>query len=109
MPYSTVIDVNSCMVAVGDGTEEMQFEPGRALSPLQLEWHLAKYPIVVVISDGAQSVEYDLETFISKTYRLNNGSIRFGALKFQLCSLHIMIGWKLLLEDLASITETALD
>jgi hypothetical protein len=109
MPYSTVIDVTTCLVDVGDDTGSLHFEPGRVLSNLPIDWSDTKYILLVRIYDGEKSVEYEVEKFLSKTYRSSNGKIRFGTQHFDISSLQITVGWKILFKDLSHITDSRLD
>jgi len=109
MPYSKVIDVRDCIVSVSSDTDEKHLEPGRVLSALPIDPTAMNSIMVVRITDGTKSVEYETDTFLSKTYPIRNDSIRFGSVAIKVNLLSIMVGWKFLIEDLRSITEPGLD
>jgi hypothetical protein len=109
MVYSRIIDVASCLVDPGDGSNAWQFEPGKVLTNLAIDWTKLQCPLVVTISDDSQSVEYNLDTFMSKTYRTDGKIIKFGVKRFSINSLRFTVGWKIMVEDITPTTGFELD
>lgn len=109
MVYSRIIPVSSCIVKDASSSDPEEFEPASVIQFVPDELIKSEYTVVVTISDGDQSLEYNLDTFMSKTYSVRNGKIRFGAIGMSITSLVIMVGLKFYIEDLINITSIEMD
>jgi hypothetical protein len=106
---SLTLDVSSCLIDPGDGTPNWSFEPAHVIRPLPIDWNKSECPIIVTITDGDKSTEYDLNVFMSKTYVTNKKIIKFGAHRFDLDKIIIIIGWKIKISDLSDMIENDMD
>jgi len=107
--YSVALDVTSCLLP-GDGTSSKAvFEPGRVLENLPPQLFTTGHVVVVTISDGSETVEYNLDTFLSKDYRTDCKTIRFGGKQMAIAKLTIKVGFKVIFENIQALTETELD
>jgi hypothetical protein len=109
MVYSRIVDVNATLVCDTLNDGNLSLEPGKLLEVLPREMTHGEWPLYVLVSDGTDSVEYDMSTFLSRSYRVVGKKVRFGSKKLVLSKLSISIGFKILLEDLSPITDTRLD
>jgi hypothetical protein len=109
MVYSRIVDVNSALVCDSLNDGNVSLEPGKLVEMLPSELKNVEWPLYVLVTDGTESVEYDMTTFMSRAYRVVGKNVRFGSKKLKLSKLSVSIGFKLLLEDLQLITDNRLD
>jgi hypothetical protein len=109
MVYSRVLDINDSLVCDSLNDGNLSLEPGKFLEMLPKEILDLECPLVVRVSDGVESVEYTLSTFLSRSYRVVGKNVRFGSKKLKIANLSVSVGVKILLEDLTSMTEPVLD
>lgn len=107
--YSKLIDVSTCIISDVSTGVATDFEPSAVLRGLESLVLGKELTTIVTVSDGIATAEYDLDTFLSKTYRIINNHVRFGSTRINLSSIAVSVGWKIQLEDLAPITEYQLD
>jgi hypothetical protein len=101
--------VRDCIVYMSSDMDEKYLEPARVLNALPID-PTTQYPAMIVrITDGVKSVEFEASVFLSKTYVIKNDSIKFGSVAIKLKSLSINVGWKILVEDVTCMTESGLD
>jgi hypothetical protein len=98
-----------CLSTASGTLDEGEFEPGKVVEflPKSLKDNLSI--ISVMISDGVNKVEYDLDIFLSKTYIYKEKKIRFGSKLFDTEELTFLMGFKIVLMDLTEITEQEMD
>jgi hypothetical protein len=65
--------------------------------------------VVIFLSDGISTAEFEFENFLSKDYKFDGEHVRFGGIRMKLHQLCIHVGYKIIFNDLASITEPGLD
>jgi len=109
MVYSRILDINSALVVDSLHEGNLFLEPGKLIELLPAELTNISTPLCVLVSDGVESVEYTLTTFISRSYRVIGKKIRFGSKKLMIDRLSVSVGVKFLIEDLTGITEDKLD
>jgi hypothetical protein len=86
-----------------------QFEPGYVFADLPPALLERSNELIVSITDNISSTEMKFEVFISKTYAIRDGKVRFGSLGFELASLILAVQWKIIFENLSDITDPAVD
>jgi predicted GNAT superfamily acetyltransferase len=87
----------------------LYLEPSAVLSTLPSELLDLSPDLRVVITDGALTVRYGLSAFLSKNYRIVDGRIRFGAMRLNMASLRVLIGFEIICEVLSSDMVEPLD
>jgi len=93
--------------SLNDGN--VSLEPGKIFELLPSEFANVQWPLCVLVSDGTNSVEYSMSTFLSKSYRVVGKHVKFGSKRLKLSNLSISVGFKFLIEDLSPMTEPELD
>jgi hypothetical protein len=109
MIYSKIVDVANCMVTTDSVTSSQELEPGYLLSCVPSEWFRYQSQLIVLVRDGSREIEYKMDNFMSKTYRVSHGKVHFGIFKMDLTSISITIGLKIILEHLGPITDKDVD
>jgi hypothetical protein len=109
MSRNTVYNVSDCLLAGSrdDGTRE--FEPATVVLSAPSEIMTVSTILRVRLTDGTTSVEYDYSAFISKTYKVKDGKIKFGTKWLDAHGLRIMIGHQILIIDPEVSTDAILD
>jgi hypothetical protein len=106
---SRVFNVASCVVPDGSKDNTLRFEPGNVLSQLPMNWSQTDPGLIVLVRDEGTSLEFRLETFLSKDYRVNGEFVWFSGKRLKLSRLTLHIGYKISLADLDAMTESRLD
>jgi len=106
--YSLVLDISSCLVSDGSPSGTKKFEPGHVLSALPPSLTSSTMGVIIWLTDGEHTVEYQLDNFLSKDYRCNNGYVKFGGKQLVLSRLCIRAGYKIIFENLQSITDNVM-
>jgi hypothetical protein len=109
MTYSKILDIKSCLVSGGSSLDLDTLEPGKLLEQIPKEYAFSQDRLVVALSDGNQKIEMQLSIFLSRTYRVSGDFLRIGMTRLRLDNLVVFIGFKVILENLASMTEKELD
>jgi hypothetical protein len=107
--YSGIIPISECLIEEELHGGTYSLEPARILDrlpPVMLDLDI---PLVVRIKDNSSEIEMNLQAFLTRSYRVRNGKVRIGVMRFQLSELVISCGLKFLIQDVSSITENRLD
>jgi hypothetical protein len=107
--YSLVVNTTSCFLPDGGEAGKFTFEPGYVLNNLPQELFKTGYTPIVTISDGSETLEYNLEAFLSKDYRTDGKTIRFGGKRVAISSLSITIGFKVIFENIEGLIDKNMD
>jgi len=99
---TTVIDSNS---VEEKKTANNCIDPVNLLGPLPESLHAVEASLFVKIWDEHSSVLYRYSTFFSKTYKLEDGYVKFGIKRLQLDGMGIIVGLKIDIVDLESMIE----
>jgi len=107
--YSLAVNTSSCF-SPGDGdSSKFTFEPGYVLENLPKQLFNTAYTPIVLITDGVETLEYTLETFLSKDYRTDGKTIRFGGKRIAISDLSITIGFKVIFENIEELLNVGVD
>jgi hypothetical protein len=106
--YTRVLDTSCCLLPVSADGSVLRFEPGCVANLLPPGLTEDSASIVVTITDSKNRVEYKLENFLSKDYRVSKEHVVFGGFKMKLSELSVHIGYKFVFEDLKEITDPVL-
>jgi hypothetical protein len=107
--YSRIENVSSCLVYEHGSDGPRLLEPGYVLRALPKTWLDQETTLVVVLTDGKEKLEFELNSFLSKAYNVDGAYVRFGAKRLKLNGLSIHVGVKILLEDLSGLNNIAPD
>jgi hypothetical protein len=67
-------------------------EPHDLLGPLAEQETMAGHPVSVRLWDNSHAIEWDLNTFLSKSYKVINGKVHLGSKSMALLELRFMVG-----------------
>lgn len=109
MVYSAILPVADCLVEEELHGGTYSLEPSKVFNRLPRAILDLDIPIVVRLSDGEESMEFNLQGFLMRSYKVRNGLVRIGTKRFKLNQLSISCGIKFLVEDLSNIVHTDLD
>jgi len=108
MVYSKIQSVASCLVTDTSDPPNIVLEPGYIIDNLPKLWLNLPYPVVVLVTDGKQRVEYSLDAFIAKTYKVKDKHVRIGPYQMLLSEMVVYVSVKVLLEDFSGIEDNEL-
>jgi len=97
--------VKSCIITDTGDPAKYELEPGYILRDLPKGWIAQECAIVITVTDNTNTLEFRLDKFLSKSYRITGDKVRIGSELLQLNRLAITVGFKILLEDLDSMTD----
>jgi hypothetical protein len=97
MLYSRGVNVKECLIEVYGDSNKREFEPGKVVSFLPDKFPTTDYPIIVTIRDEREIIEYKLEKFLSKSYPIRDNFVIFAGKKFDIRTLSITFGVKVIL------------
>jgi len=104
-----VIVTSDCILGDPGGPEAQQFEPAAVFNNLPTRFSDLLPDLVIVVTDGDKRVEYGYDKFMSKTYPIRNGKVKFGAKKMSLSALRITVGITFRIEDLTHLQDDDMD
>lgn len=89
--------------------ESVSLEPGKIFQAIPKELLDLDYVLVVLVTDGKERLEYTMQTFLRRPYKITGNTIRFGSKKLKLEQLSVTIGIKYLIESVSEITDYTID
>lgn len=98
-----VVDLSSPQFSGYRDSGGGRLDPALLIGTLPGELLSLSDSLFVKIWDDKSSVIYRYNTFISKTYRVEDGFIKFGVKKLQLAGMTLVVGIKIDCEDLDSL------
>jgi len=87
----------------------VSFEPGKLFGQLPDIFTKTQSMITIMISDGHQELEYDFNTFMSKSYPITDRFIRFGSLRMKVSNITMTVGYKCRILDLSELESVDVD
>jgi hypothetical protein len=97
------------MVTTAGVSGEQEFEPALAFRNIPKSLLDLSSSLKVILTDDREKIEYNYEVFLSKTYKVKDGRIKFGSKWLTTHGLYIMVGHRILIVNAELATNTELD
>lgn len=107
--YSVIANVGACVLLADGAPSKYIFEPGIALRNLPSQLFNTGYTAIIIIADGEDTLEYELETFLKKEYKTDGKTIRFGGKRMSIATLSVTLGFRVIFENFDQLIDTELD
>jgi hypothetical protein len=108
MVYSTATDISGCLVKVSSCPDTYEFEPSAVVRSTPFYIPETGHDLVVQITDGSRSVEYKLDEFLSKGYKVINKKVKFGMISIDIDEMTVMIGYKIIIIGDSPVVDTVM-
>jgi len=109
MVYSAIVPKSECVVSELRLNSSESIEPSKILARVPKSILESEMELVAIVSDGRKRIEYTLPQFLSTSYPIRGEHVKFGSVFLVLSQLSIVIGVKLLVEDLSHLEQDGVD
>lgn len=105
MGYSEILPKSFVTVPEDRLMSSESLEPARIIERIPQEFLSSDKKVYVKLSDGQDTVEFELNVFLSRSYPIRGRLVKFGSKSLILEKLSVFIGFKFIIQDLSSLEE----
>lgn len=99
------VDISSCIISIKNDGKIREFEPGLFMEEItnsSLHW---TEDMILIIMDDSSKVQFTVQSFLRKSYRMTGSKIHFGTKIINSESMTCFLGVTIPIYDLASMVE----